>query len=532
MAANNPHCRTGKNVLRRNQACSHCRYRKVRCDARRPICGQCYLADDCEYYTENLGRFKADILEEEIRRVQNRIEQLENPIPTGSPPLLSEPYGNEKVPAQIPGLYRILETPGLISPRLPVLSGPPSVFMKFSPTTPDSSQNADELESLLDVFLVYSADWGFFLDTERFRRGALLPLPLGHPSRPSPVLLAAVDLAGAALSDRTHENMFRERTLSALPTSLSGVHPRKTLHVLQAQVLLANYFFAGGKYIQGMHHTTVAVSLIVGSGLHKLRSDDGCLLWERVDPIEQRELRDACWATFTLDKAWAAVLGTQSNWSHLLEVPWLLEPENSENGSSPLFSLSGSAFLDESGGILSPNTLLARAAMLWERATCLTVCWNPDVGLHQSREFSSAFDSLDERIEGMRDTVLLPAGRSSPSTIFLAHSIVHGAAMQLHTPFASSRAYSGQKCLAAAVAVLNAAANTHPTSPQRPYINPIVAPVWGAACQVAIDEIHRGKRLDSALLAVFERGFAAMRAYAGSCPLMDYHIDKIQNAYL
>ncbi|KAJ6595536.1 hypothetical protein DFH09DRAFT_1072510 [Mycena vulgaris] len=463
-----------------------------------------------------------DILEEEIHRVQTRIEQLEHPKATGSPVLLSQPYRNTPGPAQIPSLHQILETPRLISPLLPVLSGPPSMFIKSSPPTPDSSRNSDGIESLLDVFLMYSADWGFFLNVERFRHAALLPLPSGHPSRPCNALLAAVDLAGAALSDRTHENMFRERTLSALPTSLSGLHPRKTLHVLQAEVLLANYFFAGGKYIQGMHHTAAAVSLVVGSGLYKLRSEDGRLLREPVDLIEERELRDACWATFTLDKTWAAVLGTQSNWSHLLDAPWLLEPEHSEHRSSPPSYLTGLAFLDEphsSAGALSPNTLLARAAMLWERAKSLTARWKPDsMGIHQSREFSSAFDTLDERIEGMRDTVLLHAESSSLGTVCLAHGIAYAAAIQLHTPFASSSAYSRQKCITAAVAVLNAAANTHPASPQHPYINPILAPIWGAACQVAVDEIRRDERRNSSLIAVFERGFAAMH--------------KIQNAYL
>lgn len=50
----------------------------------------------------------------------------------------------------------------------------------------------------------------------------------------------------------------------------------------------------------------------------------------------------------------------------------------------------------------------------------------------------------------------------------------------------------------------------------------LTQPVWAAACQVVVEEIRvrQGSHGDGELAAVFERGFAAMRAYAGSCPLM------------
>ncbi|KAJ7664927.1 hypothetical protein B0H17DRAFT_294632 [Mycena rosella] len=411
----------------------------------------------------------------------------------------------------MPNLHQLLETPGLIS--MPPLSGPSSMSIKSSTPAPDSWRTSDRdeppmhmVERLIDSFLLYSSDWGFFLDPARFRREALLPLPLGHPSRPCPALLAAVYLAGASLSDTTHEETFLARALSALPTSLSGLHPRRTLHVLQAQVLLANYFFAARRFLQGKYHTAAAVSLAMGSGLQMDRRTPQV----PGDPVEEGERLDACLATFTLDKAWAAALGEHSNWSG---IPW------------PLERVEHSTYSTETG-TPSPKTFLAKAAMFWERANTLGVCWKSDMGIHESREFSNAFGALDESIEDFWHAVALSSDQSH--NIEFACSIAHVAAIQLHTPFVSSSGQSKQKCIDASTAVLHAIPNTTSTS-RGAYINPIIAPVWGTAFGVALDEIRSGGG-DSELVAVFERGFAGIRAFAGSSPLMDFHIEKIQDA--
>ncbi|KAF7340904.1 Zn(2)-C6 fungal-type domain-containing protein [Mycena sanguinolenta] len=181
------------------------------------------------------------------------------------------------------------------------------------------------VQNLIDTFLSYSSDWGFFLDIENFRRDALLPLPIGHHSRPSPALLTTVYLIAIALSDspalKEHEGIFLSRALSSLPASLSGIHPRKAIHALQAEILLSNYFYASGRFLEGRYHVTAAVSLAVGAVLFHspattLRPDVELIEAERVD---------ACWATIILDKAWAVATDTPSNLqnsSELLKMPW------------------------------------------------------------------------------------------------------------------------------------------------------------------------------------------------------------------
>ncbi|KAF7347336.1 Zn(2)-C6 fungal-type domain-containing protein [Mycena venus] len=512
-----------KTVLRRNQACYYCRHRKTRCDGQRPICGPCLRAsheDDCEY-TDNLRRSRAEILEEDIRSIQTRINQLEHPEAPNASVSLHKPYMQARDPAQIPGLHQILDTF-----HEPVLSAPPSMSIKTETGTSasiitDSWWNSDEppkhmVENFLDTFLPYTSDWGFFLDFDNFRRDALLPLPNGHHSRPSPALLAAVYLAAITLSTsptlKSHEKTFLMRALSALPISLSGLHPRKVLHGLQAEIILATYFFSRGKFTEGMYHTATAVSLAVSSGLHKIRVEAPSSLAGHSIDSQEAERVDAWFAILTLDKAWAGALGTHSNWNNTRDAL--------ETGDSDVLTTD-----------MSPRTLLVNTVVLWERANSLAARWDPEMRAQDSRDFFSAFNTLDEHIENFRRTVTrLAAEGSCDRPIIVGCFIAHAATITLHAPFASD-GVSRHKSIAAATAVLVAAADMKLEGVG--YINPIVGPVWATACRVVVEEIRvrDGNHDTDELASVFARGFAAMRMYAESCPLMYYHIQKIQDAY-
>ncbi|KAJ7242559.1 hypothetical protein B0H12DRAFT_846934 [Mycena haematopus] len=530
-------------VLPRNQACYSCRRRKMRCDGQRPVCGPCLRAsreDDCEY-TDNLGRSRAQMLEEDIARVQTRIYQLEHPEAGSSSVPLHEPYTSFQSSTQIPGISQILSTFSG-----PVLSGPPDMFMESetgtSATIPDSWWNSDEppkhmAQSFLDTFLSYASDWGFFLDLGNFRRDALLPLPIGHHSRPSPALLAAVYLAGITLSVsptlKMHEKTFLARALSALPSSLSSLHPRKALHALQAEIILATYFFSAGKFVEGMYHTAAAVSLAVSSGMHEAFAETPSLPSAHAIDSEEVERFDACWAIITLDKAWAMALGTPSNWNDTL-----VQPRSHETGDNENIPI------DE----MLPKTLLAKAVVLWERANSLAAQWNPgshrhrtvtiyclkswiEMSVQESHEFFIAFNTLEERIDNFRrDVTAIAAESTDVRSLIVVCSIAHTAAIQLHAPFGNNE-NSHRKCVDAATAVLTAVADANLVDCV--YINPIMAPVWAAACRVVIEELRarEGRSSNGALVATFERGFAAVRGYAVSCPLMRYYIDEIQEAY-
>ncbi|KAJ6617053.1 hypothetical protein B0H10DRAFT_1757667, partial [Mycena sp. CBHHK59/15] len=289
--------------LQRGQACYHCRRRKMANFPSRPICGQCSRAsrpDDCEY-TDNQGRSRVEILEEDISRIETRIYELEHPeaAPNDSV-LLYHPYQQPQRRTQMPSLFQVLD---------------------------------------LDAFLPYASDWGFFLDISHFRRDALLQFPIGHHLRPTPALLATVYLIGITFSDslKVHEKTFLSRALSSLPVSLSGLHPHKAIHALQAEILLSNYFFSSGRFLEGKYHVTAAVSLSVSSALHKIRSEYSALtvgvstLRPPANSIEEGERVDACWTTLVLDKSWAVALATHPNMQDsgdALDTPWPLEAED------------------------------------------------------------------------------------------------------------------------------------------------------------------------------------------------------------
>ncbi|KAJ7455941.1 hypothetical protein B0H11DRAFT_1925889 [Mycena galericulata] len=518
-------------ALGRNQACYNCR---------RPVCGQClstYRRDDCEY-PDKQGRSRAEILEEDISRVQYRIYQLEHPQEAHSSVQLHHPY-RQINPAQMPGLYQILDAPSPVPSPGPVLSAPPNVFIKSPASTSDSWWTADEppmhmVENLLDTFLPYADDWGFFLDAARFKAAALLPLPPGHHARPTPALLAAVYLAAIALSPspalKTHEKPVLARALAALPASLAGLHPARALHALQAELLLARYFFGAGKSLEGGYHTAAAVSLAVAGGLHTVRREGP----GRGTAAEWAERVGACWATATLDKTWAVALGTQPNWNDAIDTPW---PEDDDaEGSEPSTPTVATftARTEVPASRVSPKTVLAKAAILWQQANTLTASWKPEMSREDARKFSPAFDELDSRISDFRRAVgRLPAQSPRNRTLVVGCSIAHAAALTLHLPLAPTHARSKARCIAAATALLEVVAHADLALADAPvYIDPILAPVWGLAARVAVDALRETRQgREGPLAAVFERALAVMRPFAGSSRLIRCYVDKIQAAY-
>ncbi|KAJ3782771.1 hypothetical protein GGU10DRAFT_362771 [Lentinula aff. detonsa] len=129
----------------RGQSCSNCRRRKIKCDGKRPVCSQCLRSPGssaehmvCEYAAANRSEIHA--LEANIRVLQNRIQ-----LPTPTHPSDNEPYAE-------------------------ALSG---------------QQTVDETmyQPLLEIFLRYARELGFFLHIPRFRDSLLLPKSsLGRPS--------------------------------------------------------------------------------------------------------------------------------------------------------------------------------------------------------------------------------------------------------------------------------------------------------------------------------------------------------------
>jgi len=195
-----------------------------------------------------------------------------------------------------------------------------------------------DLHFSLDNFLPHSAEFGFFLDVPRFRGSTLLPLPFGHHSRPTQALLNAVYLWGLHLSQSEpvfdQEHVMLSRALQQSVTDLLGDHPQKILHTIQTEVLLAYYFFRTGRFLEAKYHAGGAVSLALGSGLHKTRSllpspppilgvvANNEILFEAArDDVEEGERINGFWAVFVLHKILTVALHPPSNVCGALEAP-------------------------------------------------------------------------------------------------------------------------------------------------------------------------------------------------------------------
>ncbi|KAJ7729093.1 hypothetical protein DFH07DRAFT_850519 [Mycena maculata] len=520
--------------LQRGQACSYCRRRKMRCDGRRPICGQCSRGsrpDDCEY-TGTTGRSRADILEEDISRIQNRIYELEHPEAASDQSVfLHHPYQQPQRLAQLPSLSsRILNSSPNLG-RLPVQS---PIDTWWDPPEPP----VDMIKVLLDTFLPYASDWGFFLDTADFRRDALLPTAMGHPSRPSPPLLTAVYLIGITLSDsatmKTHQKTFLSRTLSALPVSLSGNHPQKATHALQTEILLSNYFYAAGRLLEGRYHTTAAASLAVSSA--KMRPESQASFQSPEESVEEGEI-DRRWTTIILDKSWAVALGNQPN---------LPDSSESFNKAWQEYGTPGSNtshLLENTVASAKMLKLLAQATILWERANNLMVSWNANMSRQESAKFSGDFDVLDTRINDFRTRIACigpSLHASADHQLLVGNSIAHAAVIQLHSTFAQTNPESKQKCIAAAKCILCLIARANLRN--LAFINPIISSIWVTACEVVVAEIAASKGArpawaldaptadETALVGFFDRAVQGMHRFK-PWPLLKYHLAKIEQAY-
>jgi hypothetical protein len=198
-----------------------------------------------------------------------------------------------------------------------------------------------------DSFLANASQFGFFLNMPLFRSSSVRQFPFGHPYRPSPALLITVYLWGLHLSSnngfREHESTFLSRALQYTSNALSSSHPKKCLHALQAEILLAYYFFRNGRFLEGKYHASAAASLVLSGGLNRIRSSQTSSSTRSFvgnkypslppprDAVEEGERINGFWAAFVLDKCWSVALGSPSNFTDdetigtRIDAPWPLD---------------------------------------------------------------------------------------------------------------------------------------------------------------------------------------------------------------
>ena len=198
----------------------------------------------------------------------------------------------------------------------------------------------------MEIFSRFTGSLGFFLDSEKFLQSFYVPRPFGHHSRPSASLLSAVYLTSIALSGNeiltTHEPIFLSRALQHAAQAPSCTHPSNAKHCLQAEILMANYFFSRGHIQEGRSHINTALMISMVHRAHKIHRISNT---EGIEVIEQWERVEGFWSAYLLDKFWSIAGGLPSSSPDgmtaetRVDAPWPLELRQFKNVGIYIYTL-------------------------------------------------------------------------------------------------------------------------------------------------------------------------------------------------
>ncbi|KAI0371911.1 hypothetical protein BV20DRAFT_964552 [Pilatotrama ljubarskyi] len=539
---------TSTRPLNRGAACLPCRKLKARCDGNRPACGRCVAnnrPDDCEYAVGGEVT-RSRLLEENIALLEARIHELENP---GEAPSmrLHNPHRQESASGsasrtQVAGASHFqLHPPGMPQQTDP-LRGPTEQPLTHA-----------EAPALFQTFMAHAPQLGLFLNPNRFVRA--VSLPRGAPGAVDEALMNAVYLWGSRLSSatalRAREEYFSAKAVQAasgatlMAQSMAPVNG--VLHTVQAEVLLAHYFFSSGRFLEGKYHCLAAVALVTGSRLHQL--DLAALAGAGVDPVFIGEKIHAFWTVYALDQAWSAAMNAPPSICQrgrngiVITTPWPLAIEAYEQGIviprhgynySVLDFAQGGA--DDSGEEFSRLALRVKAAALLSSALYVSAQYRPD--LSNRGQFFAQFTALDGLIENFhRQLAAIRNGRPDDMReLLVCRTLACVAAIQLHSVFAIHQPTSRQKSLT--VAVASARALDIIDVNQYRHLDPVIAMLWAIICKTLVEEM---RRLRHSAVAVRQEDMVrittsldgimrAMASLAPGIPLMASHLAEIQQA--
>lgn len=525
------------------------------------------------------------MLTEEVATLRARIVELENPGLTTPSVTLYDPYGGYKEQSRSP---TIPQEPPHIGPHSPFSptstisslpsgsSGSPSrPLLSISSTSSTEEPPQALIPFLIETFLPHATEFGFFLDILSFHRSAILRQPFGHPERPTPALLTTVYLWGAHLSrpqppPQVDEHALLIRALHHVVTDTLGEHPKRILHTIQAEVLLAAYYFRTTRFLEAKARLGSAVSLVLTTQMHRLRSSHYPLfsplgISNNMVPvfqhnpqtsIDEGEHINGFWAVFSLHKMISFALDPAGGICGALEAPglqidtpWPFDSHDYRNGcltaeiqgnQTVMQFLSGAVHSTPSRNETSLTSLLAKASILCHRATYLMGQWTPSMGQRETQAFWSSFRSIDNLVENLRAQLPeLPHSGSNTAntrTLLLIHSLTNSATIKLHSSFSYADPSSSQKCIKAASDMVS-----HTGVDLRPLgtVNSVYGALWHLACTTLIDEISRRQTTsawpnsvsEEVLKHHLELGRLALSTFSEHSAYIRFQRLKVEQAY-
>ncbi|KAF9785301.1 hypothetical protein BJ322DRAFT_1108757 [Thelephora terrestris] len=449
--------------LPRGKACLPCRYRRIKCDGVKPTCSRCKEKGRlCQYSEEKSGQE----LQQEVVALESRVREAELRKHIVAPTL-----GNAIDFNGIPSDWWMMDEP-------PVPMWP----------------------HLVEIFFHFAESCGFFLDPERFAQSFYARGPFGHSSRPSRALLSAVYLTSIAFSRNatlmSHEPIFLSRALYYASQAPSYPHPSNAKHGLQAEILIANYFFWRGHIQEGKSHINTAMLISLVHRAHKISRIPNPA---RAEIIDQLERVKGFWSAYLLDKAWSVAGGLPSSSpdglteESRIDAPWPLElqqfknvhPEQEVQGYDTInrfLANPSSSFAEED---VSKFSMACKAVTLLDRAHSLGLSWAAARDDETRADLTAKVIKMRHATQTFKDTIApLPVGANIQDALVIIHAMAILASIRLDTSPTWSE-HSVESALAAVALV---------DSTSFKYIghaNPILGFLLTAIGQVLVDELAR-----------------------------------------
>ncbi|THV04585.1 hypothetical protein K435DRAFT_648960, partial [Dendrothele bispora CBS 962.96] len=283
-----------------------------KCDGAFPRCSNCEHSTgrfrDCEY--PGRGVSQIEHLEQQISELESRIQEREASIAknTGGNVFLHDPY---------------------LAPAVTRAQSIQSMVTLYY-----------ESRASLSAFIPYANDIGFFLDLTKISTTILSISPQGTGSPPvTPALMHVIFLWGSRLSRQATflEPEFLSRATKSVlyilshPTTTPAIsaasnHPDwKVLEAIQSHVLLAHYFSHTGRKLEGKNSVNIATSLVLGTRMHRIRSEE--TLQTHLQGEKEAQRINAFWVVLALNSCWAAVEGHGSSLPYWIpgmrvDTPW------------------------------------------------------------------------------------------------------------------------------------------------------------------------------------------------------------------
>ncbi|KAL5498483.1 hypothetical protein ACEPAH_1836 [Sanghuangporus vaninii] len=391
-------------VLQRGKACIRCRRRKMKCDGVRPFCTPCInanRADDCEY-TDNQSITRTQLLEENVARLESRLQELEGRPGSRQSLTLYDPYAASRLST---------------GRRTEGHSQSPSVPPTQEGWWEDPEPPGQVSEMLISIFLPNSRALGFALDVDRFRERT--SLPTSHIERPHPALLDAVYLWALRLSNRMELRQREEAHLQRAILTLQGssyirgehaAHHR--VEAVQAEVLITLYFLCLGHNFEARYHANAAVALAFSCSLHQVKelneNPTALSLPPPSDDKERAERIRVFWSVFELDSCWSAELESPRSFSDnptrgtQIDTPWTDVPVTETLGQTVQRFLSSQYLvLGDDGSYLAYRS---KASAIYGKAWSLAAGTDSVTRIeeevrilaHITTEFARRLPALDE----------------------------------------------------------------------------------------------------------------------------------------